>query len=87
MFPVVTINISDIKKAGKILANGGNELDETRMAEQLVEEWRKSHYYPIMTIQGTLRNHVKRMSDDTAIVVQRLKKCRQLEINSNDFQQ
>ena len=79
MFPVVTINISDIKRAGKILANSENELEEIRMAEQLVEEWRKSHYYPIMTIQGTLRNHVKRMLDDTAIVVQRLKKMQTIK--------
>lgn len=79
MFPVVTINISNIKKAGKTLANGGNKSDEIRAAEQLVEEWRKSHYYPIMTIQGTLRNHVKRMSDDTAIVVQRLKKMQTIK--------
>ena len=74
MFPIVAINISDIKKSGRVLANANSNPGEIREAELLVEEWRKHHYYPIMTIQGTLRNHVKRMSDSQSIVVQRLKK-------------
>jgi inorganic pyrophosphatase len=79
MFPLVTINISEIRKAGRILTDDRKELDKILIAEQLIEEWRKSHYYPIMTIQGTLRNHVKRMSDEKAIVVQRLKKMQTIK--------
>jgi Uncharacterized protein conserved in bacteria len=79
MFPIMAINISDIKKAGKILANVNSSLDDILMAELLIGEWRKHHYYPILTIQATLRNHVKRMSDEQSVVVQRLKKMQTIK--------
>jgi hypothetical protein len=73
------MDISKVKNAGKILANDKSTSNEVCIAEQIIEEWRKSHYYPIMTVQGTVRNHVKRMSDDKAIVVQRLKKMQTIK--------
>lgn len=81
MFPVINFNNSDITKAGKTLANNESNLLDIQEAEAIINDWRKYHYWPIMTIQGTLRNHVRRMSVPQAIVAQRLKKCKQLKIN------
>ena len=79
MFPEISYNISKITRAGKVLANANSTNIDIEQAEIIINEWRKNHYYPIMTIQGTLRNHVKRMSDSQSIVVQRLKKMQTIK--------
>ncbi len=79
MFPTINFSNSDITKAGRILCNNGSSVLDIEEAERIIGEWRKYHYYPILTIQGTLRNHVKRMSDCQSIVVQRLKKMQTIK--------
>lgn len=79
MFPEINYNISEISKAGKFLANTYSSTVDIERAEIIINEWRKYHYYPIMTIQGTLRNHVRRMADTQSIVVQRLKKMQTIK--------
>ncbi len=79
MFPEISFNNMDITKAGKTLANINSSLDDIQEAELIIGDWRKYHYYPILTIQGTLRNHVRRMSDTQSIVVQRLKKMQTIK--------
>lgn len=79
MFPVICFNNSDITKAGKTLVDINSSLDDIQKAEAIINDWRKHHFWPIMTIQGTLRNHVKRMSDSQAIVAQRLKKMQTIK--------
>lgn len=79
MFPVINYNNSDITKSGKILANTKSTASALQEAERIISNWRIYHYYPILTIQGTLRNHVKRMSDYQSIVVQRLKKMQTIK--------
>ena len=79
MFPAINYDTSQIKTAGKTLINNNSSKDDLEKAETIINEWRKYHFYPIMTIQGTLRNHVRRMPDTQSIVVQRLKKMQTIK--------
>ena len=78
-FPEITYDNSLITKAGKSLMNANSGREEIEKAEMFINEWRSYHFCPIMGIQATLRNHVKKIHDSQSIVVQRLKKMQTIK--------
>jgi len=62
-----------INRAGTILVQGSESLQEMASALDLAERWRASHAYPINTFQGTLRKKLKGFSGNP-IAAQRLKR-------------
>ena len=79
MFPVISFDNTEVTKAGKILRSIESSLTEKQEAENVINTWRTYHYPPIMTIQATLRNHVRRMADANSVVAQRLKKMQTIK--------
>jgi len=78
-FPEIVYDNSLITKSGKILADVNSPNEKIEKAEMYINEWRSYHFCPIMGIQATLRNHVKKIQDTQAIVVQRLKKMQTIK--------
>lgn len=79
-FPKVNYNLLEVDKAGVVLANSF-ELDdgeELKQALEYINNWRASHYYPISTIQVSLRTKAKSV-DGNALIVQRLKKMQSIK--------
>ena len=63
-----------VRRAGEVLRNtGGHSADEVRRAVDVLSQWRSLHFYPINTIQATLRQRVRK-DFPGAIVAQRLKR-------------
>lgn len=62
---------NQIKKAGKILAKGSDDIFEERRALDILDNWRASHAYPLQVIASNLRRRTK---GNDIIVVQRLKR-------------
>lgn len=74
VWPIPEYSKSQIVKAGKLLASKEYEdLDEFSSAIDILSNWRACHGYPINTFQSTLRDKLKKITDDY-IVAQRLKR-------------
>ncbi len=79
-FPKVNYDLHEIDKAGVILANSlkMDDGEELKQALEYINNWRASHYYPISTIQVSLRTKAK-LVDGNALIVQRLKKMQSIK--------
>jgi putative GTP pyrophosphokinase len=64
---------NEVNRAGEILRNEEQGVDELTWAEEVLENWRGRHAYPINTFQATLRNKLK-IIDKKALIAQRLKR-------------
>ena len=64
---------SKVDKAGHTLTNKDSTEETEEKALTVVNNWRSSHGYPMNTFQARLRQMSKKI-DDTALVVQRLKR-------------
>jgi len=66
---------NQIKSAGKILKEPSNYTpSEIAFAQTVLTYWRTIHSYPINTFQATLRDKLKRLRFNGALVAQRLKR-------------
>ena len=79
-FPTVNYDLSKVDNAGILLANTADidDSENLRGALEYINNWRASHYYPISTIQVSLRAKAKEV-DSTALIVQRLKKMQSIK--------
>ena len=79
-FPKVNYDLFEIVKAGIILANSLDMADgeDLKQALEYINNWRASHYYPISTIQVSLRTKARSV-DSNALIVQRLKKMQSIK--------
>lgn len=78
-FPKVNYDLFEINKAGIILANSLDmDGEDLKQALEYINNWRASHYYPISTIQVSLRTKAKSV-DSNALIVQRLKKMQSIK--------
>src|SRR3989344_8165951 len=62
-----------VDRAGHILTDDNSTEEEIEEARNVLNNWRSSHGYPMNTFQARLRQISKKV-DDTALVVQRLKR-------------
>ncbi|HHB77039.1 MAG TPA: (p)ppGpp synthetase [Desulfobulbus sp.] len=72
-WPTPIYSKSKVNKAGKILVNLDDHLDDFMWAFDVVNNWRACHGYPINTFQATLRQKLKNI-DSKALVAQRMKR-------------
>ncbi len=74
-FPSVpTLSKSQIKKAGKVLADKKATPEEKEKAIEIAGQWRACHAYPINTFQSTLRRILRQDLYKNSFVAQRLKR-------------
>lgn len=70
MWKKVEYSQNQIKKAGKAILRDDLTEEEERRALAIINNWRASHAFPLNTITC----HLKRMTSDDTVVVQRLKR-------------
>lgn len=64
---------TQVRKAGTLLLRDESDSEDRTLAEQVLDNWRSSHAFPLNTIQVLLRRKAKEV-DQGAEVVQRLKR-------------
>lgn len=70
MWKTVEYSQNQIKKAGKTILKDNSTEEEIKRALMIVNNWRAAHAFPLNTITC----HLKRITSDDAIIVQRLKR-------------
>jgi putative GTP pyrophosphokinase len=89
-WPAPAYSKKQVDQAGRILADFPNCIDEYAdigpflWAEEVVNNWRACHGYPLHTFQATLRQKASAI-DNNAIVAQRLKRLSSIEQKLNRY--
>ncbi|MBW8017674.1 MAG: RelA/SpoT domain-containing protein [Planctomycetes bacterium] len=78
-YPKPEFTKSQVNKAGKIITNWiqsppGKITDEVLFANDVLNNWRVAHGYPVNTFQSTLRNKLTSIGVTNGLVAQRLKR-------------
>lgn len=69
---------STVDKAGKVIVDPACPESDKAAAEQIVNNWRSSHSFPLNTIQNGLRKRVQSI-DNKSIVAQRIKRLESIQ--------
>jgi len=83
--PIPDFTKSEIKRAGKTLADDLAAEDKKTWARDVLNKWRGCHGYPINTFQATLRRKLAKGFGSEPIVSQRLKRAATIIHKLKDF--
>ncbi len=73
-WPTPQFSKNQVNKAGETLMNPSASTLQLNMAFRILNNWRTCHGYPINTFQKTLRDKLKSIGANKALVAQRLKR-------------
>lgn len=87
-YPKATFRRAEIDAAGRVLVEtavgDANSVPARRQAREIVDDWRASHGYPLVTLRVLLQERARRV-DPEALVAQRLKRLASVEAKLRRF--
>ena len=87
-YPKPTFRRAEVDAAGRVLAEtvvaDASSIPARQRAQEIVDDWRASHGYPLVTLRVLLQERARRV-DPEALVAQRLKRLASVEAKLRRF--